>query len=122
MTSNSQPEEPRAAVAPPPLSATPVLDPERAAIVAARDSMHLDDGTREISDMMLGIAQPLRGRGLSLQALMAHGCVGLIAASESFRHQDSDGCFARYAAPIIERAMRHALANQPPAAAEPRLD
>lgn len=83
MTSNSQPEEPRAAVAPPPLSATPVLDPEHAAIVAARDSMHLDDCTRGISDMMLDIAQPLRGRGLSLQALMAHGCVGLVAASEN---------------------------------------
>ena len=69
MTSNSQPEEPRAAVAPPPLSTTPVLDPEHAAILAARDGMHLDDGTRGIMDMMLGIAQPLRGRGLSLQAL-----------------------------------------------------
>jgi DNA-directed RNA polymerase specialized sigma subunit len=68
--------------------------------------------------MIDDLARKHAGNGLSVPSLAAHGCVGLVHASETF-DAARDGDFIAHAARETEDAMLSALNNRHAAAIQP---
>ena len=102
-----------------------MIDSIRSAALAGIDLLALcgnDEETTILVQRLVGMIDDLArkhaGNGLSVPLLAAHGCVGLVTASEAIEGSATDDCLAPLATGI-ESAMLDALNNRHAAAIQP---